>query len=169
MRLDVSKALKSPGTPFPFEATVELPPQDVLGETVRFEPVSLRGGYTALDEGVVELEGRLDTVAHASCARCMGPADVAVQVDFSEQYRKDAKPDDEAFPYESGKLELDPMALTLVMLNLPMRFLCSESCEGTAEWRRYQQRVPRDEEDTSARVQHPFEALERMLTKEEEV
>lgn len=169
MRLNVSKALKSPGTPFPFEATVELPPQDVLGETVRFEPVALAGSYIALDEGVVQLEGRLETTAHATCARCMGPADAKVQVDYCEQFRKDAQQDDEAFPYESGALDLDPLALTLVMLNLPMRFVCSESCEGTAEWRQYQQSMPRDEEDTSARVQHPFEDLKRMLTKEEEV
>ena len=169
MRLNVSKALKSPGTPFPFEATVELPPQDVLGETVRFEPVALQGSFMALDEGVLELEGQLSTTAKATCALCMGPAEAKMQVDFREQFRKDAKQDDEAFPYEGGKLDLEPMALTLVMLNLPMRFVCSTNCKGTAEWQQYQQRMPRDAEETAASVQHPFKDLERLLTKEEEV
>ncbi len=169
MSLDVSKALKTPGSSFPFEETVALPPQDVLGETVRFEPVALQGRFMALDEGVVELEGHLSTAASAACALCMGPASADMQVDFREQFRKDAREDDEAFPYEGGKLDLEPMALTLVMLNLPLRFVCSPNCKGTEEWQQYQQRMPRDADDESASVQHPFKDLERLFNKEEEV
>ena len=46
MELDVSKGFLKPDEAFPFEAEVVLPPQEVNGETVSFDPVALQGTYT---------------------------------------------------------------------------------------------------------------------------
>ena len=43
MELDVSKGFLKPDESFPFEAEVVLPPQEVNGETVSFDPVALQG------------------------------------------------------------------------------------------------------------------------------
>ena len=169
MELDITKALLSPGTEFPFAAEVMVPPQDVVCETVTFEPVSLQGHFSALD-GTVRLAGELMTTARAACAMCLAPVSVPIEVSFNETYRKDANEiEDEAFRYEGSKLTLDQMALTLLMLNLPMRFLCKERCQGGETLKKYQQEIFKSSCEEESPTQRPFEALQHLLTKDEEV
>ena len=116
------------------------------------------------------MEGELRTVAHAPCARCMQPASAPVIVRFDETFRRDAnETEDESFRYEGKTLPLDHMTLTLVMLNLPMRFLCKEDCEGSPEWQAWQNASPKSSCEDGSPTQRPFEALQRLLTKDEEV
>ena len=169
MELDVSKALLAPGTEYPFAAEVTVPPQDVIGETVAFDTVTLRGHVSALD-GTVRLAGELMTTARAACAMCLAPVSVPMTVGFDETFRKDAKEiEDEAFRYEGSKVTLDQMALTLLMLNLPMRFLCKENCEGDEALQAYKQDIFKSSCEEESQTQRPFEALQRLLTKDEEV
>jgi uncharacterized metal-binding protein YceD (DUF177 family) len=167
MELDVSKALSAPGTEYPFEARVNLPPQDVTGEAVTFDEVQLRGTYSAL-ENRVHVRGTMDTVAHGACALCMRQADIPVHVSFAEAFRKGANEmEDEDFCFEGKTVPLAQMTLTLVMLNLPMRFLCQEDCKGSDELKAWQKKRSSSHEETP--VQRPFEALQSLLKKDEEV
>ena len=169
MELDVSKALLMPGTEFPFMAEVTVPPQDVVGETVAFDTVKLQGTYSALD-GIVRLAGWLTTTAHAACALCLNAVDAPLRIAFDERYRKDANEiEDEVFRYEGSKAPLDQLALTLLMLNLPMRFLCREDCDGGQTLQAYQQDIFKSSCEEESPTQRPFEALQRLLTKDEEV
>ena len=169
MELDVTKALLSPGTEFPFSAEVEVPSQDVTGELVTFDTVSLQGTYSALDE-TLRLAGELTTTAHAACAMCLKPANVPLAIGFGETFTKDANEiEDEAFHYEGSKVTLDQLALTLIMLNLPMRFLCKEDCEGSEEYQTFKQDIFKSSCEEESPTQRPFEALQRLLTKDEEV
>lgn len=168
MELDVSKAFLTPATAFPFEATVTLPPQEVGGESVAFDPVALRGAYSAYDN-VVRLEGTLETVAHGACALCMQPADAPIKVVFSETFRRDAnETEDESFRYEGKKVPLDHMTLTLTMLELPMRFECRDGCEGSDALQAWKKKNPVSPADEGAPTQHPFEALRSLLNEKPE-
>lgn len=166
MNLDISKAFLRPATPFAFEADVPLLQQDVNGETVSFDAVHLEGSYFVADD-TVRVEGTLHTVAHASCALCLGPAEAPVEVTFDEMFRKDAdENEDECFRFEGKTLPLDHMTLTLVMLNLPMRFVCSEGCKGTAEWQAWRNEAPETEAEEEAEVTYqPFAQLKEMMEK----
>ncbi|HNW85459.1 MAG TPA: DUF177 domain-containing protein [Candidatus Limiplasma sp.] len=169
MELDVSKALLSPGTEFPFTAEVAVPPQDVIGETVTFDTVSMAGHYSAMD-GAIRLQGELTTTAHALCAMCLTPVNVAMNFPFDEMFRRDANElTDDAFQYEGGKVALDQFTLTLIMLNLPMRFLCDENCEGNEAYQAFKQDISKSSCEEESPTQRPFEALQRLLTKDEEV
>jgi uncharacterized metal-binding protein YceD (DUF177 family) len=169
MELDVSKALLAQGNQFPFTAEVSVPPQDVVGETVSFDTVKLAGQYSVV-EGTVRLEGELTTIAHATCAKCLAPASVPLALSFAENFRKDANEiEDEDFRYEGSKVTLDQLALTLIMLNLPMRFLCGENCTGGEGLDAYSQDIFKSSCEEESQTQRPFEALQRLLTKDEEV
>ena len=169
MLLDVSKAFLDPGTAFPFEAKLQLPPQDVTGETVPFDEALLQGTYSVLEDAV-HVKGTLGTVAHAVCALCLNPADIPLRVSFAEVFRKDANgQEDEAFPYQGKSVSLDQMALTLVMLALPMRFLCQEDCAGTQELQAWQRDISKSSCEDGPPTQRPFEALQHLLKKDEEV
>lgn len=166
MELDVTQALLRPGEAFPFEAKVKVPPQTVDQEIVTFDEVSLSGSFSSMD-GAVYLTGNLVTAAHAPCALCLAEADYPMELAFQEAFRKDAvETEDEVFRYEGSVVTLDHMTLTLLMLNLPMRFLCTEQCRGGKEYQTYRS-VSKSSctEDT----QRPFEALKQLLEEDEEV
>ncbi len=166
MQLDVMQALLRPGDVFPFETQVAVPPQDVDGEQIKFDGVALAGTFSAMD-GTVQLKGTLHTTAHASCAMCLSDVAYPVDLEFQEIFRKDAaQTEDEVFPYEGNEVPLDQMTLTLIMLDLPMRFLCREDCNGGEALKPYQTNSKSScQEDT----QRPFEALKRLLEEDEEV
>ena len=169
MELDVSKALLAPGAEFPFSAQGTVLPQDVLGETVTFDSVSLTGMYSAMD-GNIQLTGELSTMAHATCAMCLRPASIPLNIAFSEQFCKDANEiEDEVFHYEGNKVTLDQLTLTLLMLNLPMRFLCEENCKGSEAYQALKQDIFKSSCEEESPTQRPFEALQHLLTKDEEV
>ena len=169
MELDVSKAFLTPGTEFPFEGKESMPPQNVMGETVTFDQVSLRGTYMALEDHV-RLRGTLDTTAHGACARCMEPADVQIHVEFGENFRKDIdEAEAEDFRFEGKTISLTQMTLALVMLNLPMRFLCKEGCLGSEELQAWQNEYAPSSREEGTPTQRPFEALKSLLMKDEEV
>jgi uncharacterized protein len=166
MDIDVTQALLKPGESFPFEAEVGIDPQNVGNEIVAFDPVFLSGTYSAVD-GMVHVSGKLRTTAHASCAMCLGNVDLPLELKFQETFRKDAvETEDEAFAYQGSSVSLNHLSLTLVMLNLPMRFLCDENCPGSKELQAYRTISKSScQEDT----QRPFEALKRLLEEDEEV
>lgn len=166
MILDVTKAFVRPMEDFPFETTVELAPQDVNGDTVRFAPVEMQGTYSVLED-VVTLKGELETTAYAPCALCLEEASAPVKVSFQETFRKDAdEEEDGCFRYEGKQLPLDHMTLTLVLLNMPMRFQCDHQCTsgaGLTAWNE-QETVWAEEEGGEAQgTYRPFEGLADLL------
>ena len=165
MELDVSKGFMHPGTPYPFEAEVQLAPQDVGGEEVSFGPARLEGTYFVADD-TVRLEGTLAVTARAACARCMEPAERMVKTAFDETFRKDAQETvDESFRYEGKAVPLDHMALTLTMLELPMRFTCGRpDCRPAAELKPWDEdeKIWAEQPDEGG-TYRPFEALGEML------
>ena len=168
MELDVSQGFLHPATAFPFKADLTLEAQDVGGETVTFDPVTLEGTYFVVDD-TVRLEGRLTTTARAVCALCLGPAAKPVEVAFDETFRKDAnETEDECFRYEGKAVPLDHMALTLIMLNLPMRFVCGGAdCHAAAELKAWNEetKVWREEPESEG-TYRPFEGLDALLRRE---
>lgn len=165
MFLDVSKAFVRPMVEFPFEMEGMLAEQPVNGDTVTFDAVQLAGQYSMADD-VIRLHGKLHTVAHAPCAVCLQPAQVDVDVDFEETFRKDANEEEDGFfRYEGKQLPLDHMVLTLVMLNLPMRFHCAGDCEAAVELKAWNEAetVWAEEDGDAQGTYRPFEGLKDLL------
>lgn len=170
MILDVSKAFVRPTEKFPFEVEVPLDTQEVNGDQVSFEPVKLSGTFEMTDD-VVRLEGKLHAVAHAPCAVCLSPVDVKIEVEFGETFRKDAnEEEDGCFSYDNKQLPLDHMTLTLVMLNMPMRFKCPHDCSADGELKDWNEAetVWAEEAEEPQGTYRPFEGLQEMLNTQKE-
>jgi len=173
--LDISRAFRSPGDHFPFELQLALPSQDILGETVHFDPAIMQGVFYMAD-GKLYLDGTLTTVAHSRCSKCLDPAQYPVHVDFHEIFN-DARekvdtdeylPDDmDRFAYDGPQLAVDHLALTLAILDLPIRFLCREDCLGISGIAGNNQEADADQKEL--KTQHPFSALQQLLNKDQEV
>jgi len=162
MKLDVTKALRKPGQEYALDVEQTIAPQEVGGEEITFDPATLKGVYSTEEDGSVTVRGWFHTVAHAHCANCLAPASADVEAEFEETFIHGGNPeDDESFAYEGAKLDFEKLAMFCAMLNLPMRFLCKEDCEGYSTYAG---------EDVNTRSchkelpgQHPFAALQQLL------
>ena len=109
---------------------------DVFGETVHFAPAELTG--TLLGAGdTVSVRGELRCEATMACARCLRPVAVPLRVSVDERFsrRRDGAeeedaPEDEARRIDGAQIDLTDCARELLVLELPMRVLCSEGCKG---------------------------------------
>ncbi len=175
MLLDISRALRAPGEEIPFLHRDAIPPQEIFGETVTFDDVILSGHYSFAGDSL-RLEGVLTTTAHGACAGCLAPVAFPVEVPFDEVFtrltryapQQEEDPEEERLVFEGSRVELSHLALTLAVLALPMRFECGESCPALARLQ------PDDSQPTHACQkdmpdQHPFSALQQLLTKDQEV
>lgn len=172
MMLDITAALRSPGEAIPFEHLEEMAETEVLGEKVVFpEPVLIKGTYSLVDEALI-VRGRLTGTARGACARCLTPVDYRVDVRVDESFlRQDPReeltedPWEERLVFSGNRVDLAQTALTLTMLDLPIRFLCSEQCQGMAET--VPGEGPRQDEEPLDEA-HPFSALRQLYTKFQE-
>ena len=115
------------------------------------------------------LDGTLTATAHSRCCNCLGPATVPINVPFHETFvRLDhaVEPEDDdpdRLSFTGSKVELGHLALTLAMLELPIRILCRPDCEG------YKQMAPqytgRAAEEASA---NPFSVLKQLIKNDQD-
>lgn len=177
MLLDISRALRAPGEDIPFLHRDEIPPQEVFGETIEFADVLLSGHYSFAGESL-HIRGVLTVTAHGMCGGCLKPVQYPMEIEFDEIFTRQSRypkveeqPDEdeeEKLMFEGSKVELSHLALTLAVLELPMRFLCGEDCPALDAMQ------PEDDTHTHACQkdmpdQHPFSALQQLLTKDQEV
>jgi uncharacterized protein len=108
------------------------------GKTGRLTVHAQRNGMDVL------VQGRLEAQMTATCARCL--ADVPIDVDlpitalFSPEHMRPDETDEVEVSldevnrdyYRGGELVLDPMVREHLLLEAPMKPLCSENCEGIA-------------------------------------
>ena len=163
MKLDVSEALSHPGQEYRFAGTQAIADQIIGGTPVHLEDCRVEGIFMADDEGNVALKGRLHTVAHAPCAKCLEEARAEVENSFDETFIRGGDPeDDEIFAYEGREIVLEKLVMSFAVMALPIRFLCKEDCPGL---------VYRDPDAMPAEpgIQYPFSGLRQLLDQNEEV
>ena len=173
--LDISRALRVPGEEIPFLHRDAIPPQEIFGETVEFSDVLLSGYFSSVDESL-RIWGTLRAVAHGHCAGCLKPVDYQVEVPFDETFirqsrypqKEETLEEEEEWMYEGSKVELSHLAMTLAVLDLPIRFECGDDCPALS--------ALESEDDFESHAcqkdmpdQHPFSALQQLLTKDQEV
>lgn len=172
MLMDVSRALRFPGQPFPFEQALEIEPTTVLDDPVAFSDVRLKGVYTGVGESV-EIIATLTARVTSRCARCLEPVDLELRTDVDELF---ARPDParqaeerETYPLDGSRLDLKPMAEEALLLELPIRFLCREDCKGICHLCGANLNVAPCTCPKGGTRQNPFQALSELLTENEEV
>lgn len=169
MLMDVSLALKNPGQSYPFETTVEIEPMVVLDDPVRFTSVCLKGTFTGAGDSV-RMTGTITADVESRCALCLEPVTTQVEAEVDVSFVKDADPeDDEAFPLNGYRVDVQPVAEEALVLEIPMRFLCSEDCKGICPVCGANRNIAPCTCQEGGERQNPFSALRELLTEDEEV
>lgn len=98
------------------------------------EPVSFKGTLVNMN-GILELDGRLKGKYKTSCYRCLREVSGTIDIAVKESYVNDSKYADEIDAYNFEGKFLDPAKALEdnVILNLPMKQVCSQKCKGLCQ------------------------------------
>lgn len=128
--LNVSRALQNPGQLYPFSMELSVEEAQVFGETVRFAQAQLEGTFLGAEK-TVTVRGELRAEATMACARCLQSVRVPLCARIDERFSRERDPNDpDVYVFEGSALDLDACAREALLLQLPMRVLCSEECKG---------------------------------------
>lgn len=83
--------------------------------------------------GVVELHVETQSVFSTQCDRCCVPLNQKLSISFDNVLVRDAASEGDSgdlVKVEGDSFDLDELVSTNIILNLPMKHLCSETCKG---------------------------------------
>ena len=130
MLLDIRKIFNTYDAPVKHSLTVDLSKADFQGYTVP-TPASVQA-VLSLDGSVLSLDISVHAVLCAECARCTDPLTQTVETHRVYLLRKEdmLMEDTELTFTPDGKLDLQELAYTELVLEVPTVLLCSDTCEG---------------------------------------
>ena len=131
MELSIAAALKQPGEIFSETRTEAVEPQKFGGKTVTFlEPLKI--SFTYLFDGEsIALSGKMEAKLSSRCARCDEPFTETLVVPLEERFVKGvSEEDEESYTFSGEVLDITPMVMDNLFLNMPISSVCSEDCKG---------------------------------------
>jgi uncharacterized protein len=132
MKADISEITRFNGSTLDLEFN-EVPANgENLAEGFIVEkPVSFKGLLTNVN-GMLHLTGRMDFEYKVPCFRCLKDVEDHIEVRINENFVNSKDKDEEldAYVYTGNFLELDKAIEDNIILNLPMKKLCSQDCKG---------------------------------------
>ena len=129
-KLNVSDALKNPGQSFPFNADCEIEEMEIFGDSVLLTDVTCKGTMVGGID-TVGFEGEADATVTTRCARCRDEIVRPLHAQVDAVYSRVPDPEDpDLYSFEAYTVDLTDAIRDALVLELPMRFLCSEDCKG---------------------------------------
>ena len=90
--------------------------------------IEIDARFESVHEGILAT-GEVFGDAVGECSRCLEPLTVPVEVDFQELFAYSLSSEDD-FVVQEEKIDLEQAILDAVVLNLPFKPICSETCLG---------------------------------------
>jgi len=78
-------------------------------------------------------KGRINAEITVSCSKCLKEFQYKLNFDFEDEfYPAEFTPEDKdgAFIFDKDEFPIDERIMEHILLHLPMRFVCSDSCKG---------------------------------------
>lgn len=143
MKIEIDKVKKKPvdlSEVLPASHFPNLAEMEKAGECVFTAPVSARVS-AAWEFDHVRAAGRVETAVRLTCSRCLAEYDAPIASDFTifyteakgEELDEEVELSDEELisaSYTGDEIDVDPEIAEQVMLEVPYKPLCSESCKG---------------------------------------
>jgi uncharacterized protein len=131
MKVDISDITRFNGASSKIEFEETLPMSEPVGGYFLDGSVKFDGTISNLN-GIMELDGRLKVGYSASCYRCLNGIKGQIDIRLKENFVNDSKYAEEidAYVYEGKLLETEKAFFDNIILNLPMKQVCSRDCKG---------------------------------------
>ena len=128
--LKVINALKNPGQEYPFTADAQIEEMEVFGDPVRFVDIAVNGTYVGTGE-TVSIDATAAATVISRCARCLEEVSMPITAEIHAEFTRQPDPEDpDQYCFEASELELTDAIKDALLLELPIRFVCSENCKG---------------------------------------
>ena len=128
--LNVLNALKNPGQEYPFTADAQIEEMEVFGDPVRFVDIAVNGTYVGTGE-TVSIDATAAATVISRCARCLEEVSMPITAEIHAEFTRQPDPEDpDQYCFEASELELTDAIKDALLLELRMRFICSEDCKG---------------------------------------
>ena len=106
---------------FPESEIITIPSVEFEGAVKINGTVFLTGDHSAV------VEGEVDFTLKGECTRCLELTSKQFIVEFTESVDAD---DEDGYPVKNDTVDLTRIIDDLVMMNMPVSFLCREDCKG---------------------------------------
>jgi len=134
MLLDLKDLFVSDGAVKDAEYPLSMTDVDVYGEHPFTSPVSVNA-HVENKAGIVTATLRADFVYSTTCDRCMTPIEREFHYTFTHKLIESLEEEynDDYIETPDLKLDLDELAISDVLLELPSKFLCRGDCQGLCQ------------------------------------
>lgn len=90
-------------------------------------PIKITGRVTLTGDHSCCIDGELDFSVQGECTRCLKDAVNRYVIEFSECADSEAE---DCYPVKNDTVDLTKIVDDVVLINVPLNFLCSEDCKG---------------------------------------
>lgn len=130
MKVDVSEIVRINGASMKLAFEEAPPEREPVEGYVLDGDLSFTGTLTNAN-GILQLDGRLKSVYCSICYRCLGSVNGMLDLRIKENFVNSANEEQtDMYPYEGKVLDIGKALNDNIILNLPMKQLCSENCKG---------------------------------------
>lgn len=131
MIIDLKQLFELEGETVAIDCELDLSQLELAAAKPFTEPIHL-SGKVFNRAGIVTLSYTATTVAHMVCDRCLAPMNTPVAYNFVHILVKQVNDDgnDNFIVVPSLALDLDELASSDIILELPSKVLCKEDCKG---------------------------------------
>ncbi|MCX7842697.1 MAG: DUF177 domain-containing protein [Clostridia bacterium] len=130
MKVDISQIAKVEGASLDISFCEEMNDLKQVAEGFCFTtPVSFEGRIVNTG-GVLKLEGNLGLGYVSKCGRCLKDIPEHMELDIREDFVQSDKTAEDAYTYTGNHVFIDKALKDNVILNLPVRRICSDDCKG---------------------------------------
>lgn len=91
-------------------------------------PVKVQGKLRLIDKTTVYAEGEVFFTLKGECTTCLKPAEKSFAAEFAEDFSSAGE--ENAYPYRSEIVDLTRAINDLLILEMPLTFVCGEDCKA---------------------------------------
>lgn len=130
MKVDISDIITINGACLKIDWTGG-PPEREPVEGCTIEGDVIFSGTLTNNSGILHLDGWLEAAYKSACYRCLGEVRGALRLRIKEDFSGSADSErNDMYLFEGKKLDISRALNDNIILNLPMKHLCSEQCRG---------------------------------------
>lgn len=167
--LNVTKALQNPGQEYPFTADAQIEEMEMLGDPIRFTGVEAHGSIVGTGK-TISVTANVSATVVSRCARCLEEVSYPVTAALDAEFSREPDPDDpDQYLFEASTVDLTEALKDALVLELPLRFLCSEDCKGLCPRCGTNLNTGSCTCHKGVEIPNPFEALRSIVENNEEV
>jgi uncharacterized protein len=134
MKIDVSELFRKRVAQKNIDLVLKV--EDVINISEEFQinsPVKVEG-IVSLTSDILHFDGHIKCDILLHCSRCTEEFAYAIDVDVYEEFTRDNENEDDNFIFiEGDSLDITDIIERNILLALPIKPLCSESCKGLCQ------------------------------------